>query len=226
MQQAALNLLAIGIFAVTVTTLLGPLVDIPPLLPAGATFGALVALTADRFAWDGKGTLLLLDSFATPEQRDRVLHHEAGHFLAAYFLGVPITGYTLTAWESVRAGQPGAGGVRFDTSALEDIGTQADRVALLVDRFSTVWMAGIAAELETYGTAEGGSDDCANLRAVLQPLGFAPQACDRKQRWAQLQARSLLQRHADAYQALVAAMAERASVETCCAAIQQHCQTV
>ncbi|ERN43087.1 hypothetical protein KR51_00001490 [Rubidibacter lacunae KORDI 51-2] len=226
MQQVALNLVAIGIFAVTLTTLTGPFLHISPLVPAGLTFGALTLLTTDRFAWEGQGALLLVDAFASDEQRDRVLHHEAGHFLAAYFLGIPIAGYALTAWEAFRQQQPaGAGGVRFDTSALDYAEVASGKVALAVDRFSTVWMAGIAAEERTYGSATGGGDDRGQLKTMLRSLGFSLQARNQKERWAKLQAQALLERHADAYIALVEAMGARTSVEECYQVIQERCKT-
>ena len=110
MPQTALNLIAIGVFLMTMTSLLGPIFHIPPVVPAALTFGILSLATADTLSWNSRGVSLLLDLFASGEQRQRIINHEAGHFLTAYFLGIPITGYTLTAWEVLKQGQLGRGG--------------------------------------------------------------------------------------------------------------------
>ena len=102
MPQTALNLIAVGIFVMTMTSLLGPIFNIPPVVPAAITFGILSLATADTLSWNSRGVSLLLDLFASAEQRQRIVNHEAGHFLTAYFLGIPVTGYTLTAWEMLK----------------------------------------------------------------------------------------------------------------------------
>jgi hypothetical protein len=98
------------------------------------------------------------------------VRHEAGHFLVAYFLGIPITGYTLTAWEAFKQGQPGLGGVtliqKLPTDALA-----VGEMRLTLERFCTVWMAGIAAETIVYGSAEGGVEDRQKLKEALFALG-------------------------------------------------------
>jgi len=217
-QRTALNLTAIGIFSLTMLMLLSPALRIPQAIPVGLTFGLLVGFTADRFAWQGRGLTLLLDWVAgwSSDHRDRVLHHEAGHFLAAYVLGIPIAGYTLSAWEAWRSQQPGAGGVQFDTTSLEAAAQSPASAQHLLDRFCTVWMAGAAAEARQYGDAEGGDDDRQQLRAALALFGRPPSEARAKQQWAYQQARALLDRHAAAYESLVAALRQRAPVAECC----------
>ena len=160
---------------------------------------------------------MLLDLFSSSEHRERVLHHEAGHFLAAYYLDIPITGYTLNAWDAFKVGQPGMGGVVVDTEALS--AKAPEEIPLMLDRLSTVWMAGIAAENLVYGNAEGGGDDRAKLKQALIFAASPPSTYQQKVRWAQLQAKSLLQKHQASYDALVKAMEAKASVEDCCKAI-------
>ncbi|WP_036483415.1 hypothetical protein [Myxosarcina sp. GI1] len=223
MPQTALNLIAIGIFTMTMFTLLGPLFDISPYIPAAATFGILGLATVDTLTCDSRGVSLLLDLFATKEQRQRIIEHEAGHFLTAYFLGIPITGYTLTAWEVIKQGRLGNGGVEFDTEALTDKPFDLEQMRLTLDRCCTVWMAGIAAEKMQHGDAKGGAEDRAQLRKALTLAGLQKKAYPQKERWARLQATNLLERHQKSYQALVEAMKARASVEECCLAIQQYC---
>ena len=224
MPQTALNLIAIGIFTMTMTTLLGPIFNISPFIPAAATFGILSLATVDTLTWKSRGVSLLLDLFASAEQRQRILYHEAGHFLTAYFLGIPITGYTLTAWEVLKQGQLGRGGVSFETEALMAKPFKLEKMRLTLDRFCTVWMAGVAAEKMVHGDAQGGAEDREQLKAALMLAGLPETAYPLKERWAQLQATNLLERHQKSYEALVAAMEKRASVEECCLVIQQHCQ--
>ncbi len=224
MPQTALNLIAIGIFTMTMTTLLGPIFNISPFIPAAATFGILSLATVDTLTWKSRGVSLLLDLFASAEQRQRILYHEAGHFLTAYFLGIPITGYTLTAWEVLKQGQLGRGGVSFETEVLMAKPFKLEKMRLTLDRFCTVWMAGVAAEKMVHGDAQGGAEDREQLKAALMLAGLPETAYPLKERWAQLQATNLLERHQKSYEALVAAMEKRASVEECCLVIQQHCQ--
>ncbi|NEQ15547.1 MAG: ATP-dependent Zn protease, partial [Moorea sp. SIO3E2] len=59
MQQIALNLIAIGVFGMTLSVLLGPLLNISPAIPAVTTFGVLSLVTLDGFSFQGKGLTLL-----------------------------------------------------------------------------------------------------------------------------------------------------------------------
>lgn len=226
MQQTALNLIAIGVFGMTLSALLGPMFNISPTIPAITTLGILSLATLDSFSFQGKGATLLLDWLAgtRSEHRDRIVRHEAGHFLVAYFLGIPITGYTLTAWEAFRQKQPGFGGVTFDSQALSPDTFNVGEIRLTLERFCTVWMAGIAAETLVYGSAQGGTEDRQKLREALTSLGRPASETSLKERWATLQAQTMIQEHWAAYEALVAAMEQRLSVTDCCLVIQQHCQ--
>ncbi len=223
MPQTALNLIAIGIFLITMTSLLGPIFHIPPVVPAAVTFGILSLATVDTLSWNSRGVSLLLDLFATAEQRQRIICHEAGHFLTAYFLGIPIAGYTLTAWEVLKQGQLGRGGVSFNTENLTAKPFEFEKMRLTLERLCTVWMAGIAAEKIAYGNAQGGAEDRQQLKQALMMAGLPEVDYSQKERWAQLQATNLLTRHQKSYQALIEAMEQRASVEECYAVIQQRC---
>lgn len=217
MNQTALNLIAISIFTMVLSTLLGPLINLPPALPAIATFTLLGIATLDSFTWQGRGGTIVLDWLASfsPAHRARVARHEAGHFLVAQQLGIPVTGYTLSAWEAFRQGQAGQGGVQFDTQELEEQLQQGKLSAQLVDRYCIVWMAGGVAETLAYNTIEGGGDDLQKLRTTLAQLRLPDSQIQQKERWAALQAKTLLQKNQEAYGALVAAMEERRSVEEC-----------
>lgn len=223
MPQTALNLIAVGIFVMTMTSLLGPIFNIPPVVPAAITFGILSLATADTLSWNSRGVSLLLDLFASAEQRQRIVNHEAGHFLTAYFLGIPVTGYTLTAWEVIKQGRLGRGGVSFDTDSLTAKPFELEKMRLTLERFCTVWMAGIAAEKMVYGDSQGGAEDRQQLKQALTMAGLPEIGHAQKERWAQLQATNLITRHQHSYEALVEAMKQRASVEECYALIQQYC---
>jgi hypothetical protein len=223
MPQTALNLIAIGIFLMTMTCLLGSIFQISPFVPAALTFGILSLATADTLSWNSRGVSLLLDIFASVEQRQRIINHEAGHFLTAYFLGIPITGYTLTAWEVLKQGQLGRGGVSFNTESLTAKPFELEEMRLTLERFCTVWMAGIAAEKMVYGDSQGGAEDRQQLKQALVMAGLPESAYPQKERWAQLQATNLLTRHQKSYEALIVAMERRASIGECCKVIQEHC---
>ncbi|MDJ0901915.1 MAG: ATP-dependent Zn protease [Xenococcus sp. MO_188.B8] len=223
MQQTAFNIIAIAIFVMTISSLLGPIFNISPTIPAVTTFGIMGLATIDTLSWNNKGATLFLDLFTTTEQRQRVIHHEAGHFLTAYFLGIPITDYTLTAWEAFKQGHYGQGGVVFEPEAATSQMLDKQEMRLTLDRLCTVWMAGIAAEKLVYDNTEGGSEDCQQLRIALNMAGLPTSVYGQKERWGQLQATSLLQRHQQAFEALVIAMAERKSVAECCQIIQENC---
>ncbi|KPQ36048.1 MAG: hypothetical protein HLUCCA11_07505 [Phormidesmis priestleyi Ana] len=249
MNPITLNLLAVSVFAFTLLSLVGPLLNISPAAIAIALTGCAGIVALDRFSWQNKGSNLLIDllSSQSSEYRQRILHHEAGHFLAAHLLGIPVESYTLSAWQGIKAGLPGLGGVVIDTSGnqpgnpsenpsgnpsentSEDQSAEDFALAQLsaqqVNRYSIVWMAGIAAETQTYGNAQGGDDDKAQLRQLWAQLPTQSRqraAADTQLRWALLQANTLLQKQRSAYEALVKAMATQASVAVCCEQIEAH----
>ncbi|MEA5618374.1 ATP-dependent Zn protease [Cronbergia sp. UHCC 0137] len=217
MSQTAINLIAVSIFLITLSTLLGPLIHLSPAIPALATFTFLGIATLDNFTWQGKGGTILLDWLArfSPEYQERIIHHEAGHFLVAHLLGIPITGYTLSAWEAFQQGQPGQGGVTLED---EEIAAQLKKGKITVsmlERYCNIWMAGIAAESLVFSSAEGGNDDKIKLNQVLQALGFSDAICQQKQRFHLLQAKNLIRENWDSYQGLVEGMRRKVSVGEC-----------
>ncbi|MDJ0617072.1 MAG: ATP-dependent Zn protease [Calothrix sp. MO_192.B10] len=222
MSQTALNLIAISVFLMTFSTLLGPLIHLSPIVPALATFTVLGIATVDRFSWQNKGGRLMLDWIAnfSPQHRERIIHHEAGHFLVAHILEFEVINYTLNAWEALKQNQSGQGGVTVDdrhcTSQLEGGSLNTH----ILDRYCTIWMAGIAAEKLVFNDTVGGLDDRQKLSAILQGLGFSELAYAQKQRFHALQAQNLLQENWSAYQALVNAMRQRQSVSDCVRAIE------
>ncbi len=217
MGQLTLNLVAITIFLVTMATLLGPLLKIPQAVPVIAIATVLSIAVLDQACWNGIIGNLLTDRVSrfSEEKRQRVLHHEAGHFLVAFLLDIPVTDYSLTAWDAWRKGLPGIGGVQFDTTSLEEPLAAGQIPAQVLNRYCTVWMAGIAAEKKVYGEAKGGQDDRQKFGILWQQLQRPFQEGQVRQRWAVLQAKSLLDKHADAYTSLVTAMAEGTPAAEC-----------
>ncbi len=227
MNTASLNAIALTVFGVTLSVLLGPLLHLSPAVPASVTALGLALWVADRFWLAGRGGDLVqgLVAQTAAGHQERVLVHEAGHFLAAHLLGVPIVEYTLSPWETFRRGQTGAGGVVFDRSELEQQLASGSLAASLLERYCTIWMAGIAAEQQLFGVAEGGFDDRQQVRLALSQLRRKHDKqlnLELHERWAALRARTLLQENQPAYAALLAQMRCRASVADCCAAIQQQ----
>jgi hypothetical protein len=214
MQQTALNTIAIGVFLLTIISLISPILQISPLIPTAVTVFIMGLATVDTFSWQNRGATLFLSFLAGKEQRERVLHHEAGHFIAAYYLGIPIVGYTLTPWEGIKQGFSGMGGVVFDFDSIEQ--KNSSELPLFLDRFATVLMAGIAAEKIIYGNAEGGIEDREKLQQTLKTFDFYGENYQIKERRSQLQATNLIQRNRETYLTLVEAMRERKSVEDCC----------
>ena len=235
MNPTTLNLLAVSVFAFTLLSLVGPLLNISPGAVAIALTGCAGAVALDRFTWQGKGSNLLIDllSGQSSEYRQRILHHEAGHFLAAHLLNVPVKSYTLSAWQSIKAGLPGLGGVVVDTAevdltSVDPASADTSSPALSsqqINRYCIIWMAGIAAESQTYGSAKGGDDDKMQLRRLWQqaaPAGQSEAQTETQLRWSLLQANTLIEGQKNAYQALVEAMANQASVEDCCQQIEAN----
>ncbi len=219
MDKTSLNLIAISVFAMMLSALLSPIFNISPFIPAATTVGLLGLVSVDSLTWQGKGLTLFLDLFASSEDRQRIINHEAGHFLVACCLGIPITGYTLSAWEAFKQGELGYGGVQFNLDILSDL--KIKEAPLIFERFFTVWMAGIAAEKVIYGNASGGQQDRQILREMMSIAGINPRNYLQKERWAILQAQTLIEKHQDVYKTLVEMMDKRSSVEECCQMIQQ-----
>ena len=224
-EQISLNLVAICVFGMTISSLVAPLLNISSTVPILGIFAIVVGATVDNFFLESTVSTLIIDAIArtNPEYRQRIINHEAGHFLVAYLLGIPITGYTLSAWESMKVGQLAQGGVMFTLPQTD----KSDR--LLQQHYFTVCMAGIAAEKlmyvgtsQTENKSQGGSEDRQKIRQILLLVGKQQQEIVNQENLATLEAKTLIQTHKSAYQALVLSMAKRASVAECCDTIEAH----
>jgi hypothetical protein len=215
MQSTGLNIIAIAIFTITLSVLLGPVFNISPLIPALTTFAVMGLVTVDTLAYENKGINLLLDLFASSQQRERIIYHEAGHFLVATLLQIPIVSYNLTAWENLQEKQSGLGGVVFDFSCWEKKTTKLTEFNLNLERFCIVLMSGIAAESLIYQDVQGGKEDYQQLKTTLSSLGLSDNLYQQKQRWALLQATNLIKENLSSYEELVKAMKAKKSIEEC-----------
>lgn len=221
MQDTGLNILAIAIFSITLSVLLGPLFNLSPFIPAGATFVILGLVTFDTLSWKSQGINLLLNIFASKEEKERIIYHEAGHFLTAYLYQIPIIDYTLSPWETMKKKNLGSGGVIFDSSFIPEKKSQdLKEFNLMIQRFGVVLMAGIAAEKFMYNNSEGGQDDRQNFQEIYSNLTLTYSDFQMKQRLAIIQAKTIIEQNKESYLALVEAMKERKSVAECQGIIQ------
>jgi hypothetical protein len=223
MNQLTLNLVAISIFLMTMSVLLGPIVHLSPAIPAVAAITILGIGTLDTFGWQGRGQVIFLDwiSRFSPAYRSRVIRHEAGHFLVAQSLGVPVVDYSLNAWQAFRKGLGGQGGVEVDTQAIEQQMASGENPTQWIDRYCMIWMAGIAAEQLAYGEAQGGADDRFKLQQTLLLLNLSPEMIQQKERWATLQAKGVLRDNQSGFDALTEALTQQLPLEDCLKAIGQ-----
>jgi len=154
-----------------------------------------------------------------PQYGDKLARHEAGHFLLAYLCGLPVTGYYL-AGRSMTIGQ--AGTIFLDLDLSEQLNRGELRQSTLA-RYTTILMAGIAAEAIAYDRAEGGFADEQQLVSILQSLRPAWEG-DRVfslARWSVAQSVELLREYEEEHVALKEKMRENAPLGECIRVIAQ-----
>jgi hypothetical protein len=210
-KQISLNILALAVFFLTFSSLFGPLIQVSPLIPSLLVFGLLVGTSLDNFFLQSRLAGLVLDTIARRDKNyvDRIIYHEAGHFLVAQIWQIPVTGYSLSAWEAWQQGQIGQGGVAFAPPPSQISGQ-------LLDRYCMVWMAGVAAEQLIYSNSQGGSDDRQKLRGMLTLAGCGAAGLAQAENAALVQAKYQIESHRSSFDALVIAFQERRSVLECC----------
>lgn len=225
MNVTTTDLLAIAIFTITMMSLVGTMVGLPPIVPSAIAITLLSVWGVDIGFWQGKfGAYFQAWLRArSPKYRERVSYHEAGHFLAAHVLGFKVVKYAIAGIVGKSLGEILAdeaftgieGGVEIE---VVDTSASISLSANLLDRYSTVYMAGIAAEqLMCEGQTEGGTDDMQRLRKAISHL---PNPMT-QERWALLNARNLLDDRRPVLVALAEQMQKGASVEDCCQTIEQ-----
>ncbi|MGK7906012.1 MAG: hypothetical protein AB4040_02120 [Synechococcus sp.] len=216
--------MAIAVFALSLFALLSPALGMGEILPVGLTSFVLGAALVDRTVMQGRFSQLLGAQWEgrTSRQKQRVLTHEAGHFLAACQLDIPIKDYVLDPWQAFRKGYPGYGGVQLDDAVWQGWLEQGGMTRRDVERYSIMWMAGGVAEKAEMGNAIGDRDDRHKLQQLVSSLRCSGQLLDPgyMERWARLQARSLFEEQAVAYKVAVECMGLGLPVETCIAQVK------
>ncbi|KAL4034625.1 hypothetical protein IC575_003281 [Cucumis melo] len=184
------------------------------------SLGFLFLWTLDSVALNGGVGSLVLDTIGhtfSKKYHNRVIQHEAGHFLIAYLLGVLPKGYTTSSFEAFqKEGSLNlqAGTAFVDFEFLEEV--NAGKVsATMLNRFSCIALAGVATEYLLYGCAEGGLADINKLDVLLKGLGFTQKKADSQVRWAVLNTVLILRRHESARTKLADAMSSGKSVGNC-----------
>lgn len=185
----------------------------------------LILLLSDQLFYRGAAFETVYRALL-PEYGRKIVCHEAGHFLVAYLLGIPVRGCVTNAWDAARNPEVfGQAGTIFYDSKMADEMQQQQVKRSSLDRLSVVTMAGIAAEALQFGTSEGGIADEQSLINLLGRSISPPWTIMRIQgqaRWAVLQAIKLIQEHQDAYDAVVKALEEGKGVGDVIMAIESN----
>lgn len=172
----------------------------------GSTAPGLLQFAIDKF------------SQVFPDYRERVVMHEAAHFLVGYLLGMPVAGYSLMIGKEHTEFAEGALQRRLFEGKLNDG---------QVDTFAVLSVAGIAAEGMKYEEVMGQTADLMDLQRVM--LRSESRMSDAQQqnvtRWAVFAAAALLRSHKAEMDALCAAMAAGAGVVDCVKAIEGAAET-
>lgn len=170
-----------------------------------------------------------------PDFNNKVLRHEAGHFLCAYLLGCPVEGFVLSTWAALN--DPRFGGKRttvnagtsfFDPNLSDEINGRKPLTRSSVDRYTIIVMGGIAAESLNFGGADGGAGDEMALVSFLTNLNpksggamsWNIDSIKNQARWGALQAVLLLREYSDCYDALVDALERGGDLGDCVYAIE------
>lgn len=219
MSEAAIARIAIAIFALVVSTVINGW------LTLGVTVGVVIILV-DQIGWGGRGSNLVgaLLEARSPEYRERVLHHEAGHLLAACVLNIPIVDYVLDPWLAFRRGYPGYGGVQLDLGPWQTWLEQQQIGESDLERYGVFWAAGGVAEHQFCGEAQGDRSDqrqIAQLLALLRTRFGEGLDLKHWQSRFKLGAEELLHTYPEAYDLVVERMRQRVSAQECLAEVKQ-----
>ena len=199
-------------------------------VPAASLFLlTAVPLTLDRFLLNGavgEAILRRLD----PGQREKVVRHEAGHFLVSYLLGCPVEGVVLSSLEAFSDGRFGglAGGVAAGTSFFDDrLSAEIGRGEITrgtIDRYAAIVMAGIASEALKYDKAEGGASDEEALVRFLTSLegrrGYDGERIKEQARRGACKAVEMLREYGEELEALERALEGGGGLADCVYAIE------
>ncbi|KAM7273559.1 hypothetical protein ACFE04_028223 [Oxalis oulophora] len=191
------------------------------------SLGVLFLWTLDVVSFNGGASTLVLDTIGhtfSQKYHNRVIQHEAGHFLIAYLLGILPRGYTLTSLDALKTQgslNVQAGTAFVDFEFLEEANS-GKVTATMLNRFSCIALAGVITEYLLYGYAEGGLNDINQLDILLKSLGFTQKKADSQVRWSVLNTALILRRHEVARVKLADAMSQGMSVGSCIEVIENN----
>ncbi|XP_045796534.1 uncharacterized protein LOC123890862 isoform X1 [Trifolium pratense] len=184
------------------------------------SLGLLFLWTFDLVSFGGGLSSLVVDTIGhkfSQKYHNRVIQHEAGHFLIAYLVGILPKGYTISSLDGLmKEGSFNiqAGTAFVDFEFLEEV--NAGKVSsTTLNKFSCIALAGVCTEYLIYGVSEGGLDDIRKLDSLLNGLGFTQKKADSQVRWSVLNTVLLLRRHEAARAKLAEAMSMGSSVGSC-----------
>ena len=195
------------------------------------TFGTLLSFVADRLFLNGALSETALKLFQ-PGIQSKILRHESGHLLCAYLLGCPVEGIVLSAWAALQdqrfgSRQVSAGTSFFDPDLSQQINSNGKLTRSALDRYSIIVMAGIAAEADLFGEADGGAGDEMALVAFLSRLNggragaWNSETIRNQARWGALNAVLMIREYKPAYDALVDALERGGTLGDCIYAIEK-----
>ncbi|MEN9201976.1 MAG: hypothetical protein Q6K80_10250 [Thermostichus sp. DG_1_6_bins_120] len=219
MSEVGVTRAAVVVAALVFSTLLGPRAALP-------WVAGVALLILEQVVLGGRlsGLLAAWLDWASPQYRQRVIRHEAGHVVAAHVLGIPLVGYVLNPWQAFRQGIPGYGGVRLDQDPIQSWQAQGGIPWRDVERYGTFWMAGAAAEILHYGQAEGDVQDRQQVIQLLSGIPSAQPLVTSAKIRAQLnrflrQSQALLQAYPETYAVAVQHLEQGSPWSDCTAAI-------
>ncbi|XP_051113893.1 uncharacterized protein LOC127239675 isoform X2 [Andrographis paniculata] len=181
------------------------------------SLGLLFLWTLDAVSFNGGISFLVLDTLGhtfSQKYHNRVVQHEAGHFLIAYLIGILPKGYTITSLDAFK--KEGSLNVQAGTAFVD-----FEFLEETLNKFTCIALAGVATEYLLFGAAEGGLADINTLDRLLKSLGFTQKKADGQVRWAVLNTVLTLRRHERARAVVADAMSNGQSVGYCIDAIEK-----
>ncbi|WVY94313.1 hypothetical protein V8G54_033401 [Vigna mungo] len=190
------------------------------------SLGLLFLWTLDAVSFGGGIGSLVVDTIGhtfSQKYHNRVIQHEAGHFLIAYLIGILPKGYSISSLDALQKEgslniQAGTAFVDFEFQEEVNTGKVSATPWFYVktlNRFSCIALAGVSTEYLIYGFSEGGLDDIRKLDLLLKGLGFTQKKADSQVRWSLLNTVLLLRRHEAARAKVAEALSMGKSVGTC-----------
>lgn len=221
-QQGSIEMPFIAVSATSflLSALVIPLMPIPDW--AKNVFGLFFLLTPFLLIITNLSAPGLYQSFQKKQSEanteglsERILYHEAGHFLAGYLCGVPVISYDVTGDRD--AGTTIALDISESSTMTENVRAIRDKSGNLL----VVSMAGMVAETLRFGDSKGGAEDLLFATEVLRLLKVPNEDKEGSLRWAVLKALLLLKINRDALDRVADTMRRTLPVAACIRSIEE-----